>query len=152
MPFHRSKPESYASHVLGHEGPGSLLSALKALGWATALSAGCSDFGSFSQFQVSISLTEEGLRKVPEIGERLFAMLGLLRSSPVCHGTLQEMKQLQEVQFRFADDQQPYNLVSRLARNLQTYPPEEAGETHSKAPELSHFVAFSYRKSAQNGS
>ena len=62
VPFYRSKPGSYASHVLGHEGPGSLLSSLKKMGWASALSAGCSDFGSFSQFQVSISLTEEANR------------------------------------------------------------------------------------------
>ena len=27
---------------------------------------------------------------MPEIGERLFAMLGLLRGSPVAHSTLQE--------------------------------------------------------------
>ena len=42
------------------------------------------------------------------------------------------MKQLQEVQFRFADDQQPYQLVSRLARNLQSYPPQEAGLLNRK--------------------
>eukprot|EP00913_Durusdinium_trenchii_P007034 g6617.t1 len=115
-------------------GPGSLLSALKASGWATSLSAGTTDFGSFSQFQVTIALTEQargaqgtlracnqthtrkmycdqGLEKIQEIGQRLFTMIGLLRATPV--------------QFRFADDSQPYNLVSRLARNLQNYPPEE---------------------------
>eukprot|EP00434_Breviolum_minutum_P005732 symbB.v1.2.005049.t1/scaffold291.1/size238869/14 len=70
VPLFKTKPGNYASHVLGHEGPGSLLSALKASGWATALSAGVSDFGSFSQFQVSISLTEEGVEQIQEIGRR----------------------------------------------------------------------------------
>ncbi|CAK9118351.1 unnamed protein product [Durusdinium trenchii] len=125
VPFWKSKPGSYASHVLGHEGPGSLLSALKASGWATSLSAGTTDFGSFSQFQVTIALTEQGLEKIQEIGQRLFTMIGLLRATPVSQWMLQEMQQLLEVQFRFADDSQPYNLVSRLARNLQNYPPEE---------------------------
>ena len=34
------KAEDYWGHLLGHEGPGSLLSALKARRWATGLSAG----------------------------------------------------------------------------------------------------------------
>jgi len=125
VPLFKTKPGNYASHVLGHEGPGSLLSALKASGWATALSAGVSDFGSFSQFQVSISLTEEGVEQIQEIGRRLFTKIALLRASPVSDWMLQEMRQLKEVNFRWADDQQPYNLVTRLARNLQEYPAEE---------------------------
>ncbi|CAL1166766.1 unnamed protein product [Cladocopium goreaui] len=125
VPFWKSKPSNYASHILGHEGPGSLLSALKAAGWATALSAGEADFGTFSQFQVSISLTDQGLEQVEEIGRRLFTTIALLRSSPVSDWMLQELRQLKEVKFRFADDQQPYGLVVRLAENLQKYPAEE---------------------------
>lgn len=40
MSEYRKKAEDYWGHVLGHEGPGSLLSALKARRWATGLSAG----------------------------------------------------------------------------------------------------------------
>jgi nardilysin len=39
------KPDEYISHLIGHEGRGSLLSALKEKGWATKLSAGVSDSG-----------------------------------------------------------------------------------------------------------
>lgn len=38
--LYRKKAEDYWSHLLGHEGPGSLLSALKARKWATTLWAG----------------------------------------------------------------------------------------------------------------
>lgn len=38
--LYRKKAEDYWSHLLGHEGPGSLLSALKARKWATGLYAG----------------------------------------------------------------------------------------------------------------
>ncbi|CAJ1363986.1 unnamed protein product, partial [Effrenium voratum] len=125
VPLWKSKPGHYASHVLGHEGSGSLLAHLKELGWATALSAGTEEFGCFSQFQVWMSLTEEGLKHIQEIGQRLFAYLALMRSVPVPDWVLEESQKLQEVKFRFAHDMQPYSLVSRLARNLQHYPPEE---------------------------
>ena len=35
-----AKADEYVSHLVGHEGPGSLLSELKARNWATGLSAG----------------------------------------------------------------------------------------------------------------
>lgn len=37
--------DHYVSHLIGHEGAGSLLSALKARGWATGLSAGINEEG-----------------------------------------------------------------------------------------------------------
>jgi len=45
-----SKPSSYLSHLLGHEGAGSVLSLLKAKGWANGLSAG--QFSSASDFSI----------------------------------------------------------------------------------------------------
>ena len=36
----RSKPTHYISHLLGHEGKGSLLSLLKEKGWSDGLSSG----------------------------------------------------------------------------------------------------------------
>lgn len=38
--LYRKKADEYWSHLLGHEGPGSLLSALKARKWATSIYAG----------------------------------------------------------------------------------------------------------------
>ena len=35
-----SNPSKYVTHLLGHEGKGSILESLKARGWATALTAG----------------------------------------------------------------------------------------------------------------
>ena len=51
---------------MGHEGRGSLLSALKARGWASELSAGVSEQSSVAWlFEVSITLTEAGLEAEP---------------------------------------------------------------------------------------
>jgi len=37
-----SQPSRYISHLIGHEGPGSIMSYIKAKGWANGLSAGMS--------------------------------------------------------------------------------------------------------------
>lgn len=58
----RKKADEYLGHLVGHEGAGSLLSALKARGWGTELSAGVGDQSSVAWlFEVSITLTEAGL-------------------------------------------------------------------------------------------
>ena len=62
----RKKAEDYISHFVGHEGRGSLLSALKARGWATELWAGVSDQTSVaSMFDIGIALTEAGVAAAP---------------------------------------------------------------------------------------
>ena len=67
---YRAKPEDYLSHLVGHEGQGSLLAGLKQRGWATGLSAGVGEGGmernsGYSLFDVSITLTDSGLAAGP---------------------------------------------------------------------------------------
>jgi nardilysin len=67
---YREKAEDYISHLVGHEGKGSLLSALKAAGWASAISAGINDSGyerntALFVFEVTMTLTDAGLAAAP---------------------------------------------------------------------------------------
>jgi secreted Zn-dependent insulinase-like peptidase len=60
------KAEDYISHLVGHEGKGSLLSALKSRGLATELSAGVTEGGydrntNVYLMNVCITLTEKGV-------------------------------------------------------------------------------------------
>ena len=61
-----SKPSHYISHLIGHEGPGSILSYLKAKGWADALTAGTEAVcaGSPSLYKCVVTLTEEVCKPV----------------------------------------------------------------------------------------
>ena len=65
-----AKADEYLSCLVGHEGRGSLLSLLKAKGWALALSAGVPE-GGFERntalylFDVTVTLTEAGLAAEP---------------------------------------------------------------------------------------
>jgi insulysin len=56
-----SQPSRYISHLIGHEGPGSIMAHIKCKGWANGLSAGAYPVchGSPGIFNVQIRLTEE---------------------------------------------------------------------------------------------
>ena len=59
--FYRYKPESILAYLIGHEGPGSILSLLKSKQWAMSLIAGAGINGSnFKDFNINISLSELG--------------------------------------------------------------------------------------------
>jgi insulysin len=60
----RYKPDNFLAHFVGHEGPGSLHSYLKAKGWCTQLSSGGQNLGrEFGMFKATIHLTEDGFRE-----------------------------------------------------------------------------------------
>jgi len=56
-----SQPSRYIGHLIGHEGPGSIMSYIKSKGWANDLSAGAYPIcpGTPGLFDCQIRLTEE---------------------------------------------------------------------------------------------
>ncbi len=123
---YRSKPLSYIANLLGHEGSGSLLAALKQKGWADSLSAG-SGFMDRHQgtFEISIGLTEPGLDHIDEIGSMLFHTIDLIRQHGIEQWRFDEERQLGEIGFRFAEESNPGRLAQSLAPRLHDYPMEE---------------------------
>ena len=59
--LYESQPSRYLGHLIGHEGPGSIMSYVKAQGWAYSLSAGMYPIcpGTPGHFEIQIRLTEE---------------------------------------------------------------------------------------------
>ena len=87
----RTKPCRYLSFLLGHEGKGSVLSALKAQGLATELSAGpMMDDAGICIFEVGIQLTEKGEEQLQWVGELVFAYIRLMQQLPVSEELFQE--------------------------------------------------------------
>ncbi|KAK7485900.1 hypothetical protein BaRGS_00022895, partial [Batillaria attramentaria] len=67
-PYYKANPGHYLGHLIGHEGPGSLLSELKARGWVNTLVGGQkSGAKGFSFFMINVDLTEEGQEHVDDI-------------------------------------------------------------------------------------
>ncbi|KAK9803974.1 hypothetical protein WJX72_009535 [[Myrmecia] bisecta] len=125
---YRAAPCSYLSHLLGHEGEGSVFALLKKQGWATGLSAGegGSSFSTRSFFMVKVELTDEGHQHVKEIGATVFAYLDILNQPDgVAKHHYDENRALAQLRFNFADKSNPYDYASHLAASMHTYPPQD---------------------------
>jgi secreted Zn-dependent insulinase-like peptidase len=126
FPHWQKKPANYLAALLGHEGEGSLLEALKVRGWAEGLSAGTGleDRGG-ALFYVDISLTPAGLAHQTEIVEMFFATVQLIQQQGINKWRYLETAQLSEIAFQFQEKQNPMGYVSMLASKMQRYPVEE---------------------------
>lgn len=123
--LYKKKPCSYLSHLLGHEGPGSILALLKKRGWANDLSAGesrsCSDW---SAFAVSIDLTEEGIDRVDDVVEIVFAYISMIRKSGPQKWVFDETSEVANCSFRFLSKRRPISYTCSLAGYMHLYEPE----------------------------
>ncbi len=124
--YYAEKPLAYLSFLLGHEGQGSLLSLLKAQGWAETLSAGGNESGAEnSAFYIVIGLTEAGLQSYEKVKALVFHAIDTIRSEGVEQWRYDEESRLAEFVFKFKDQSRPIRTVSDLADHLHRYPPAQ---------------------------
>lgn len=123
---YRAKPAFLISGMLGYEGKGSLLSLLKGKGWVDGLSAGVgiSDWNA-ATFNVSMSLTQEGLVHIEEIGAHVFEYIRLIREQGVTRWAFEEQQKLAAIDFRFKEKSEPIGYATGLATSLHLYPIED---------------------------
>ena len=77
-----ASPVALASHLLGHEGPGSPFALLQDRGLCRSLSAGSSlDAPDQALFRIDADLTEKGEAEWEEVAQTLFCHCTLLRTS-----------------------------------------------------------------------
>ncbi|KAG0015145.1 Insulinase (Peptidase M16) [Entomortierella chlamydospora] len=125
-PYYTVQPTSYITHLIGHEGSGSILSLLKRKGWANGLSAGCSSGGIGHEFlKITIDLTSEGLLHHEDITIIVFQYIQMLRDEGVKDYILDEEESLASIAFRFKEMQPAAEYVTKIAREMQQgYAPE----------------------------
>lgn len=125
--LYESQPSRYISHLIGHEGPGSIMAYIKAKGWATGLSAGgygvCP--GSLGMFNCQIRLTEDGLKNYKEVIKVFFQYVSLLRESPPQEWIFEEQKGLAEVEFKFKEKSPASKFTSKISAVMQKPLPRE---------------------------
>nr|WP_286010043.1 insulinase family protein [Larsenimonas salina] len=113
---------SYIASLIGDEGPGSLLAALKARGWANALSAGTvSSDGTNAFFSVRVALTAEGARHIAHIQASMFEVIQRIEHSGLDRWRLNEQRRLTDQQFTFESLPSPSALVGYLSSAAGTY-------------------------------
>lgn len=90
-----NKPAVYLSHLLGHEGPESLVSYLKKQGWVNGLGASTdAELSDFYTFQVSVQLTKKGLDNIDTIVEAVYSYINMLKDKPTPRYVYEEVLQL----------------------------------------------------------
>ncbi|WP_282039865.1 insulinase family protein [Halomonas alimentaria] len=123
---YRHKPADLIAHLLGHEGEGSLLAALREVGWADGLSAGVSrGDGRHALFTVSLSLTPEGAEQRDAIEASLFAAIETIREAGPEAWRYEQQARLAEQSFQFQQHGSPLQDAMRLAMNLARFPVED---------------------------
>ncbi|XP_071987110.1 insulin-degrading enzyme isoform X1 [Engystomops pustulosus] len=124
--YYKSNPGHYLGHLIGHEGPGSLLSELKSKGWVNTLVGGQKEGAKgFMFFIINVDLTEEGLLHVDDIIFHMFQYIQKLRTEGPQEWVFQECKDLNAVGFRFKDKERPRGYTSKVSGLLHYYPLEE---------------------------
>ncbi|XP_017844031.1 insulin-degrading enzyme isoform X2 [Drosophila busckii] len=124
--YYKSGPDNYLTHLIGHEGKGSILSELRRLGWCNDLMAGHqSTHHGFGFFDIVVDLTQEGLEHVDDIVHLIFQYLQMLREEGPKKWIFDECVKLNEMRFRFKEKEQPENLVTSSASSMQIFPLEE---------------------------
>ena len=122
-PHYRAHPLALVSHLLGHEGRGSLLSALKARGWAEGLSAGPSmNHPDFATFGITIQVTEAGLANRDDVIASVFAYLELIRRQGIEPSYYDELARMARIGFRFLEKTGVRSHAISLASALHRYP------------------------------
>lgn len=120
--YYAKKPFAYIANFLEHEGEGSLLSLLKRLGWAEAISA---DTGLHSRsdavFQLSIQLTPQGVQARNQIVSLVFYCIEQLQVRGLSVWRYSEFQQLADLDFRFQEKSTPLQTVTAVADAMRTY-------------------------------
>ncbi|KAL6657756.1 hypothetical protein ACP70R_005536 [Stipagrostis hirtigluma subsp. patula] len=123
---YKKGPCKYISHLIGHEGEGSLFYILKNLGWAMSLEAGEGDWSyEFSFFSVVIQLTDVGQEHMEDIVGLLFRYITLLQTSGTPKWIFDELQAICETGFHYRDKGPPINYVVNISSNMQIFPPED---------------------------
>ncbi|KAJ4706408.1 insulin-degrading enzyme-like 1, peroxisomal [Melia azedarach] len=124
--YYKEAPCRYLSHLIGHEGEGSLFYILKTLGWATSLSAGEGDWTlEYSFFEVIIELTDAGHEHMQDIVGLLFKYIKLLQQSGASKWIFDELSAVCETTFHYQDKVSPIDFVVDVATNMEIYPPQD---------------------------
>ncbi|RUS68868.1 hypothetical protein EGW08_023369 [Elysia chlorotica] len=130
--FYDANPGHYLGHLVGHEGTGSILSELKARGWANTLVGGQRGGAKgFSSFSVAVDLTDEGQENTDEIIALIYQYIHMLRKEGAQEWIFKENKDLASMSFHFKDKESPKAYTSALAARLQEYPMEDVLRVYS---------------------
>ncbi|XP_025418538.1 insulin-degrading enzyme-like isoform X2 [Sipha flava] len=124
--YYKSMPNRYLSALLGHEGPTSILAALKKRGWSSKLSSGSKvEARGIELFDIDVDLTEKGVDHVDDIIKLIFQYINMLKREGPQEWFHDENKNISAMQFQFKDKGSPLDYVYRLSPHMITFKLED---------------------------
>ncbi|MFK7823004.1 MAG: insulinase family protein [Oligoflexales bacterium] len=124
-PYWKSKPGSTISHLVGHEGQGSLLSKLKKENLVTSLSTWLESSSYAGMFQVDMTLTEKGVAEKDRIIELFFSYIKMLKKQGYQHYIYEERKTMSDINYVYRDLKEGSYVVAAYASKMHDHPPLE---------------------------
>jgi secreted Zn-dependent insulinase-like peptidase len=120
-----SRSHGYLTHVLGHEGEGTLFAFLKQRGWVESLYAsfagGADDYDLLS---LSLDLSDEGFAHQEDVVDAMLQYVRMLQASEPKAHVYDEARRVSELGFQFMEEKSPASLVRGATRALHYYPPQ----------------------------
>jgi insulysin len=121
----KSKSTSILSHLLGHEGKGSLLSYLIKEELALELSSFNYDETTyFSRFGVRIILTPKGFEEYERVVKYVFCYLKMIKINGLPQYIFDEIKNIKNMKYKFRSQSSGIRKIQEFARILPYYPAE----------------------------
>jgi len=124
---YRDKPADYLSHLIGHEGEGSLIHILRTSNLAVDITAGVGSEGyannsGLSLFEIKLNLTSAGVSQYNTIiNEYIFPYIEKLASKGISETTYMEMKKIGSFQFNYTSEdasKEPIDIAEELSTSL----------------------------------
>eukprot|EP00484_Ammonia_sp_Unknown_P002445 CAMPEP_0197074844 /NCGR_PEP_ID=MMETSP1384-20130603/211309_1 /TAXON_ID=29189 /ORGANISM="Ammonia sp." /LENGTH=1070 /DNA_ID=CAMNT_0042513685 /DNA_START=164 /DNA_END=3375 /DNA_ORIENTATION=+ len=129
-----TQPTSLLSYCLGDESPGSVLSYLKELGYATGLSAGVNyNLPEFAIMGCSVYLTPKGLENYSQVVDIVYSYIWKMKqlSDQQWNDYFDERSKVRLMNFNFKGKEKSYGYSRSLAMDLQrNYPRQEFLQCH----------------------
>ena len=138
--YWKSKPTALLASLINDEGKGSLLSLLKAKGYATGLSSGVYSTSYAGEFQTKITLTEQGLDAVNEVIAIFFSYIAMLKNTGLQRYYFAENKNLAQIGYDYRDPSEGVDAVKGYSSLMHIHPPLDVLRNSSL-----YFVFFPYR-------
>ena len=116
---YRNHPAKYVSHLLGHEGRGSLLSFLMKEGLATTITSYYEDeYECYTEVSLSIELTDKGLGRMKEIIEYVFYYIEMVKEKGPQKWIFEEIKNLNKMKFDYMEKKKGMMKTAKMAKYM----------------------------------
>jgi insulysin len=110
-----TKPAEYLSHCLGHEGEGSLLSALIRDDLAVSLTSYSDNLlNCLTYLMISIQLTDKGLDQYEEVIKKAFSYLKMMRIEGPNEDAFEEASKKGDLNWAFIEKRKVFGMVTNM--------------------------------------